>query len=272
MSLITHKTYAEEQDDSGKIAYEKDDPSFIEIWFKLNPGKTIKDFHIPVHKYNIAKKAIELGANVNYKGWDGTRPIHEAVLNNCYEIAKLLIERGAKVNVTAVISANSGMPRKITPLHDACYKGNLKMVKLLVENGANVNAKNWEGRTPLFYAVESFNKPEVVDFLIKNNAKINIKKKSDGETPLHFAVAFRTFHNVVMLIANKADLSIKNDNGQTPLEFSKYDVAKRPQMVALLEKAATPEVQALIKAGEKEKVIEILTQVEKEAQAKQKQK
>lgn len=44
------------------IAYQNDNPDYVEMWLKKNKDKSIKDFKIPVHKYNISKKAIEHGA------------------------------------------------------------------------------------------------------------------------------------------------------------------------------------------------------------------
>jgi ankyrin repeat protein len=82
------------------------------------------------------------GAEVNTCSKNGYNvyPIHSAVAANNSDIAKILLEAGADVNVTQV--------SKITPLHSAAHHGNIELIILLLEAGANVNAKSEDGKTP----------------------------------------------------------------------------------------------------------------------------
>jgi len=81
------------------------------------------------------------GAEVNACSTNGYHvyPLHSAVASNNSDIAKILIEAGADVNVAQV----SG----ITALHSAAHHGNIELIILLLEAGANVNAKTEDGRT-----------------------------------------------------------------------------------------------------------------------------
>ena len=59
------------------------------------------------------------------------------------DIVKLLIEKGANVNIPESYN-------KMTPLHRACYMPNnssLEIVKLLIENGADLSIKDGLDRT-----------------------------------------------------------------------------------------------------------------------------
>jgi ankyrin repeat protein len=78
------------------------------------------------------------GADVNICSNNGYHvfPLHSAVAANNTDIAKILLEAGANVNVTQ-ISGN-------TPLHSAAHYGNIELIILLLE----VGAKTDEGKTP----------------------------------------------------------------------------------------------------------------------------
>ena len=89
---------------------------------------------------------IERGADVNYSGWMGTKPLHIMVENDRYDVVGLLIAHGANVQTTRQYG--------ITPLHLA---KNAKMARLLIEHGASVNFKNKWGETAFFTAVKSGN-------------------------------------------------------------------------------------------------------------------
>jgi uncharacterized protein len=81
------------------------------------------------------------GADVNICSQNGYHvyPLHSAVAANNNDIAKILLEAGANVNVVQV----SG----VTPLHSAAHHGNIEMIILLLEAGADVQATTDEGKT-----------------------------------------------------------------------------------------------------------------------------
>ena len=54
-------------------------------------------------------------------------------------------------------------------IYEAAEKGNIRAVKQHLASGNDVNAKDYEGKTPLDYALK---KPsEIVDFLLKHGGK-----------------------------------------------------------------------------------------------------
>ena len=61
---------------------------------------------------------------------DGGTPLGLAALLDQYEIAELLIQKGASVNFKG---GDGG-----TALHAAAFLGRLEVAKLLIENGANI--------------------------------------------------------------------------------------------------------------------------------------
>ena len=98
--------------------------------------------------YEIARYLILKGAEVNMSSNNGFNvfPIHSAAAGNYTDIAALLIESGAHVNV----KQQAG----VTPLHSAAQNGNLDMLILLLEAGAMVNVRMEGGKLPADLARE----------------------------------------------------------------------------------------------------------------------
>jgi ankyrin repeat protein len=85
------------------------------------------------------------------------------------EIAKLLIEKGADVNVKTSLVIDG--PSKETPLHRAVAWGHVKIVSLLIRNGADVNAGTDDDRTPLDYVIDDRNGAAIRELLRDAGAK-----------------------------------------------------------------------------------------------------
>ena len=61
---------------------------------------------------------------------------------------------------------------------------------------------------------------DVVKLLLANKAEVNAKT-NDGLTPLHQAVAQGGYKEVAaLLLANKAEVNAKDNNGRTPLAWA----------------------------------------------------
>lgn len=132
----------------------------------------------------------------------------DAVKENQFEKAKLLIEKGANVN--------SKDKYGDTPLHAAILQGNIEIAKLLLKNGADINAKDNSG----FTVMHNCHSPEVVAYLIEKGADINARDRL-GLTPLHWAVKQGYQATVELLIEYKADINIQDNYGNIPLHFTK---------------------------------------------------
>ena len=81
---------------------------------------------------------------------DGFTPLHLAAWFGEKEAAKILLERGAEVNV---VSRNPNIV--VTPLHSAAAGSHPGIVKVLLEAGAGVNAAQDRGFTPLHSAANN---------------------------------------------------------------------------------------------------------------------
>jgi ankyrin repeat protein len=99
-------------------------------------------------RYEIAHYLVSKGADVNMPSNNGFRvyPIHSAAAGNYTNIAKMLIENNAQVNV----KQQAG----VTALHSAAQNGNIDLLILLLEHGADINIRMEGGKLPADLARE----------------------------------------------------------------------------------------------------------------------
>jgi ankyrin repeat protein len=96
----------------------------------------------------VARYLVLKGADVNLPSNNGFHvfPIHSAAAGSYNDIARMLIENGAQVNVKQQAGA--------TPLHSAAHNGNLELLIMLLENGAQTNIRMEGGKLPADLALE----------------------------------------------------------------------------------------------------------------------
>ena len=111
---------------------------------------------------------------------DGHVPLGLAAFFGKRDVVKLLLDRGADVNVA---SQNA---QKVTPLHGAVNRGDAIITKQLLDRGAHVNPRQERGFTPLF-SVAAVGNIELMDLLVKHGADVNART-DDGKTAYDFAV------------------------------------------------------------------------------------
>lgn len=102
------------------------------------------------------------------------------------------------------------------------YLENFKELKrLLIKDNVNVNCVSEGGRTPLHTAVNyiSIIKNDIrkVKLLIQKGADINQRTEDNGETPLHIACETGFTEAAEVLLKSRADMTLVNFTGQTPL-------------------------------------------------------
>ena len=114
-------------------------------------------------------------AAINSYSTDGFTALHFACYFGQLEAARLLIEKGAKVDAVA------NNATQVMPLHSAASSRNLAAARLLVEHGAPVNARQQGGWGPIHAAAQNGDQ-EMVDLLLAHGADVDITN-DDGKTP-----------------------------------------------------------------------------------------
>jgi ankyrin repeat protein len=98
--------------------------------------------------YEIAQYLVLKGADVNMPSNNGFNvyPLHSAAAGNYTQIARMLIENNALINMKQQAGA--------TALHSAAQNGNIDLLILLLEHGADVTARMEGGKLPADLARE----------------------------------------------------------------------------------------------------------------------
>lgn len=126
------------------------------------------------------KLALDRGLDIyiNVKDDDGRTPLHYGARHGRMEIVKLLLERGADINVKDDVYGH-------TALHLAA-QGHTKTVKLLLDKGvADINVKNKFGYTVLHIAAE-YGNTEIVKLLLDRGIDMHAKN-NDGKLAIYYA-------------------------------------------------------------------------------------
>lgn len=130
------------------------------------------------YNFDIMYLLLERGADVNSIS-HGETPLLKVVAADSLKYAKILIKKGARVNVADLHLGN-------TPLHYAVKNKNKSMIALLVGYGADLYVKNLKGDMPTKGMLESTPLPrfsaknsdisiDIAPFIIINgNASVNI--------------------------------------------------------------------------------------------------
>lgn len=154
--------------------------------------------------------------------------LYDAAVKGDFESVRRYIDMGANIN--SVDSSGSTIIYRMSLLKNLSMD-QMNCLNYLLLKGADANKENYNGYTPLtaHFSSNLFNK-EFLDRLLQNNAEIN-SPDFDGDTPLHFAVMNNNLEAVEYLLENGANTNVKNKDGITPLHIAvkekNYDITGR---------------------------------------------
>ncbi|MFC1765744.1 ankyrin repeat domain-containing protein [Planctomycetota bacterium] len=125
-------------------------------------------------------------------------------------------------------------------IHIAAHVGNQEKVKAFLDQGIDIEVRDHKGYTPL-HCASLRGHEELIQFLISRGADENATDKEWGNTPLHKAASarHRQIQVVELLIAGGADVTAKNDLGQTALDLARQK--RHGAIIGLLKKHGTKE-------------------------------
>lgn len=111
-------------------------------------GWTLLHFAAFSGSVECVRELLDHGARLDVRASQSSKitPLQAGLLTGRFEVARLLVERGADVLVRAA--------RGYTPLHEAVLVDDDRLIRLFVENGAELESKTDECKSPLALAVE----------------------------------------------------------------------------------------------------------------------
>ena len=115
---------------------------------RCESNHTATPLHTAAREGNIeiAKALLDNGAKLNVLDEDGLTPLHYAIKYNKPEMVDYLLSRGAFVNIK-----DNNLNQN--ELHKAAITGNSEICKALLEAGASVNSPDHSNHSPLEYAL-----------------------------------------------------------------------------------------------------------------------
>jgi uncharacterized protein len=125
---------------------------------------------------------------------DGWTPLHLAAFFGQLETARMLLDRGAKVQALSINAMRN------TPLHAAVARSHAEVAELLIASGAQVRARQHGGWTPLHAAAQNGN-VTLVRSLLAHGAEA-FAQADNNQTPLDMALT--KGHSEVAAILEKA--------------------------------------------------------------------
>ena len=172
-----------------------------------NEGKTALSY--ACQNNNVEAVELFLGSTCHLEQKDNLG--HTALFDaGSVEIAKLLLERGAHMN----IEANNGD----TPFSWACKNDRVEVAELLLDRGANILHKNKEGKTPLVLASEN-GKTKAVQLLLDRGCHVDLGD-CHRSTPLLVACKNGHWRTVKLLLDRGANLEHHDNSNWTALALA----------------------------------------------------
>ncbi|XP_076290222.1 uncharacterized protein LOC143213811 [Lasioglossum baleicum] len=191
------------------IAVEKGSLKIVEdlLKYREDINMLVDDYSTgltPLHsavkgkQVQMAKLLLNYGANINVKDSEGTTPIVNTIQNNDIEMTELILTNGADIKQDPKV------------LCTAVKMGSLKMVEDLLKYGADVNMldnSNYRDQTLLHHAVIG-KQLQMAKVMIKYGANINVTD-GWGTTPIAYAIQNGDTEMAKLLVANGVD--VKNN-------------------------------------------------------------
>jgi ankyrin repeat protein len=169
------------------------------------------------NKYDIVKLLLDKGARIDITDNDGKTLLFTPIKYNYMDILKLLLETNNNVIGVNIIDMRDKF--NMTPLHYAIILKNIDAVKLLIKYNSNPNSYTKDGFNSLHLAIYS-REPQICEIIINNISNIN-SQCDTGETALHIACNLQLKNIVEILLKNKANVNIQDHElGITPVFYS----------------------------------------------------
>jgi len=174
---------------------------------------------------STAELLVSLEANVNAQSRHGWAPIHFAAQNGHNNVATILIEAGADLELKASFYHtwnDECKPCNSTALQIAISEGRDEVVENLVAGGANVEEKDLFDAMPPQWYYQLDQTPHILQHLLNSGASPEVMDES-GNTLLMLAAWGGYLESFRILLAAQVDLDKKGSLNQTALMLARAE-------------------------------------------------
>ena len=160
--------------------------------------------------FDVADLLYQHGAAVDVTCYERRTPLQAASMDGLIDVARWLLDHGADAN----LQENDHR----TPVYSAAAAGHLEVVRTLLAHGVRVDAANDAGHTPLHRAA-NYGYVEIARLLLAHRADIDAENRHYS-TPLHLAASNGRLESVRLLLDHAANVEAENKDGRTPLHLA----------------------------------------------------
>jgi ankyrin repeat protein len=214
-----------------------------DILFDINIKDSVSNYlltyAINFNKLDIVKLLIDKGAKIDITDKDEKSILIIPIMNSYIDILELLLKTNQESIGISIIDIKDKSSK--IPLHYAIELKNIQIIKLLLEYGSNANTTDKIGNNALHLAIRT-RSLEICKIIITYISDVNAKYNT-GETALHIACNLQLLDIVNLLIDNKINIDIQDYSHEvTALHYSV--ILNNVNLVKLLLKNnADPNIQ-----------------------------
>jgi len=179
-----------------------------------------KDNKLPV---NVAMELLETD-DVHEMDSDKNSILHWSCWNKRSDLTKVFLEAGVNIEVRNHLNQ--------TALQWAVTSGDIKSAKMLIDHGAAVHIKDIDGYNLITVAAQ-FKQPGMLEFLHHYTDIDGCSVDEQGRNALHWTAYKNNFICTEVLIFNKLDPNIQDQQGNLPLHYACKQNAKEAATVLL---------------------------------------
>jgi len=202
----------------------------VQLSYMPDEWQSLTPLHVAItySLYDLSKRLVERGDNIEAKTSHGRRPLHcAASIPDTspikYKLCKLLLEKGANPNLEPKIEGTEEQKAANDwfepPIFSMLYYGcDLDLTKLFFEHGAKTDEKDEWGLTALHNFAFVGTDREVLALLLEHGADIKATDRT-GETPLHKLLDRKEFPIGILedFLAAGAEVNKDDNESRQPL-------------------------------------------------------